>query len=403
MYQKRFVIIAFILLSVMFFGCIKLKEKQLPKIIVGEEEVEEKPSQPIKVVPSLPQKKESAPCMDIPITKSRDLCFLSLAKNTSNETICQFIYGENEQQRCFYPFANLSLAACRHIINVETRDSCIEFHALKIKNDTVCNEIKDDKKRQNCINLLVPPCLSDEVSEAERDRCFAWETKDYKRCEDDDCLFDYALEFRLSDACYNIKNESRKLGCIGIVSDKQGDECQNASQKSIADLCYLTVATYTNNSYWCSFASEKSVYRNECYRALSTALKDASLCSKSDTTILADDCYLNYAKISGQAHICENIFSETKKDSCYRGVAIEHGYMSHCNNIRTAYGRSSCFSAVAFGHSEKKINVEGCKGVLVEEWKNKCYTSAAVSQKDKSICDLIEREDAQKMCRSAFD
>ncbi len=138
-------------------------------------------------------------CEDIRSADERSACFLSLAVNTSDISICSKIPNANEVSRC---------------------------NRVVTRNSSSCLELKNGFDSQTGFEI--------------RDR-------DY-------CLLDFADFFNDKDSCLKVEDVAHRENCITNIAKalSDADFCKNIDDAAGRNACYLEDARFNKDSAICS-------------------------------------------------------------------------------------------------------------------------------------------------------
>lgn len=321
----------------------------------------------------------------------------ALALSTKDPSYCLKL-APAEQDACRTPIANDSLEACRQVLNQEIREGCLLHHAYTLEDISLCDLISGEKKDE-CVETLSPPCafITDMFEKA---RCYAFEYQNYTYCRDENCTIDYAFAFEDQGACMMLVNSTGKMeGCLSAL--QHTDRCSTLSTSN-EELCYYTYAVGSNSSGFCYYiTNDQSKIAYQCFTYFAIANHDDALC---EAIFLLDrwGCYTDYALATGDKNGCYDIDPKApdSREVCFREFAYAHDDATACNEMTTEYMRQICFSSTIFGAHE--LTFQECSGILLPEWRDKCYQELAKRTDEQTFCNYIESETVKYNCDLNF-
>ena len=304
----------------------------------------------------------------------------------------------NERDACILPLSNDSLSTCIQLITYENKRDCLFYHAYKDEDMSICDLMSEEDKAE-CIEHLSPPCTF-VLDTEEKGRCLAFEYQNYTYCKDEQCYMDYAFEFRDKGACEMLEYAKRE-GCLSSLD--YDDRCRDLEEQSYKYQCYYIFALGEGNPTNCyningNFGSEIAY---QCFTHFAIAYDNPALCEAILVT-KRWDCYTEYALETGNKQGCYSIDTRApvSRENCFNSYAYAYDDLASCNEIGTEYVRQICYSALIF--SAVELTPAECNGIILPEWKDKCYQELAKLEDDKTYCNYIESIAVQENCLMMF-
>jgi hypothetical protein len=342
--------------------------------------------------------KDDQPKNDTNVTEvCDDLCYLDIAVKGQNLSACWEIVNRTVLQDCYESLSNVSLDACLSVEDEQKLEDCVTSFAQTDDDITLCDYLDGDA-RSDC-QYELDPCLFDEDTKL----CNALAEEDPEECFlNTDCLIKYSMGQDDEEACDLIQNPVISQACISAATSN--DKCYTLGLKAEQDYCYQVYATYADSYVLCTEITGNSVYSLDCYSHFAAELNDLSLCDYGGFDLNNKwACYSNFSLLSGNISGCDGIhkLAVTNRFNCVFDFAKEYGDASACQVIESLPQRTTCYSAVVI-YSPENLDWTKCGPVSDFNWRNKCYTEAAKTEDDVSICQNIDENFAMNACKDAY-
>ncbi|MEM4360143.1 MAG: hypothetical protein QXT45_06405 [Candidatus Bilamarchaeaceae archaeon] len=319
-------------------------------------------------------------------------------KGLQNVSYCAQLENATLAERCYERWANESLEACIRL-NGDEKEACILLHANRTKDLTIC-ELAENK---TACRIVIEPCYA--YIGSKRNLCLALSKNVVAYCEgEEDCIFNYSITKNDGNACEEIKGNTKRFACLSIIEDK--NRCGELALGAEQDYCLELYATITNNKNICYGISKTSDYALRCFSYFAGLTRDPNFCVEGGFEL--DElwrCYINYSLTTGDLEGCNRIhpLATTNRYTCYGQVAKVYGNPHACDYLNDSYTlgmRSTCYEGSILGN--KRLNYTYCADVVVEKWRNKCYTEYAKMNNDPSVCDYIPTTPERGTCVDAW-
>jgi hypothetical protein len=326
-----------------------------------------------------------------------DQCLFDLAITGQNASACAAISGGNMSQACFERLSDISLEACKEVKNPDKLQVCVTSFAVAQRNISLCSILAQGKDQ--CM-LSVDPC----INASDKTLCKALLASDPSLCaKGTECLLNYSMEKKDSDACSLISDNVVSIACRSAV--QYSDKCSSLPADATRDYCYMLFAIYSGDYVTCTQVSGNSIYMLDCLSFFAVRLGNYSICN-ADRLGLNERwaCYTNYSLQSGDLAGCRNIdkLASTNLFRCSFEYAKKYGDPSACQLIDSLATRNTCYEG-AIIYSNANLDYTKCQNVSSFTWQNKCFTESAKLYGDKSLCDRVTEEYAKESCRNAYD
>ncbi len=325
-----------------------------------------------------------------------DECLIALAIKNADSAYCRNVSNARLDE-CWQLFSNSELSSCLELGNYALRKTCVEDFAFFGKNASLC-ELLAEEDRAGCVEKINPPCM-DIATQAEREKCLALRYNDSNYCSTAECALTYARERNDSSACARLASEPEKYACISTV--EESNTC-SLLYGANADYCYALLSQYSGDFSYCD-AIASDLYKFKCYLAKAIEENDPSFCKKSPLEYMWE-CYKNYSLTTGSLEGCLEIdatYATGSRDGCINTYALEFAEPAACNRLSTIYMRTNCYANIIL--QQYNLTVQKCSGVSQSDWKDKCFTSAAMASGNSSVCGYISGEDERKRCVQNFE
>lgn len=339
------------------------------------------------------------PCSEGNVVQKDD-CFLALAKKEGKTDICKNIYSIEKVDDCYGIFAANDLETCRKVTDAQKRAACITANAKRLKDADTCNLIDNDALRGQCLGQVVSPCMA-ELDEGKRALCLALEKGDYTKCQSDSCFRAYAENRSDENACGLIKVESARFACVAVVR-KDVSACKLASQSPIQDACVEEAAIALGSLDGCAVGTVGSDYVNRCYLYFAVKDSDMNVCKRAAPEEMRDWCYMQFSNETANVSACPRVEEETiNRISCYRQAAIGNRMPSLCNPLAIDSIRRDCYAASIL-YLQNGPLASDCPKVYSDDWRNKCYLTAAKFSYNGTLCTFISEGPDRNDCNDLF-
>ena len=240
-------------------------------------------------------------CERILLSEARDDCYLTLAKEANNQSLCA---------RIERPFM---------------RDMCITGLGMQPATSADCERISDAALRGQCITSLVQS------------------TGNYSYCQ--------ALPSPLErDICYSnfAGKNAQPMACEGVSVDYLRTICNNDA--------YQRLAVSRRNPSLCSQMSANDsatqlALADQCIYAVAKEANDTSLCAGIQGAALRGQCITGGSDFSA----CEQTSDYNQRLACFYSVALNSNDPNSCDRIPTPHLRDNCFYQFAAKNSDRSI------------------------------------------------
>lgn len=381
--MKKILLLALVFGLFFAFGCVKSAQP-------APEETE------VPEVPTVQAPKPIELCANANGVQARDDCFMALALEGKNATLCSRMYSAAKVDECMMKMT--PEVPCSRLLLSTDRDSC-HYGIAKVQNSIVpCALISSAQVRQQCVKELSPPCEA-ETDAAAKGKCLAYEKNDFSYCTDDACRYSFGIDKGSYNSCLGVAEGAQKYACEAVVMNDPG-RCDNAKTAPVQDLCTRIVAVQTGNISTCRRATLGSDYRNSCYTQFAINEKNYSLCVLTYPETARDQCYFDFAKNTGIFDSCAQIVNSLNMEGCYIVSAKANNNPLACSGLSMGKQRGDCYGGVIL--SGNKINIAYCANIDDSIWKDKCYSRMAPMYDDKSLCEKVVGEDEKKACLANF-
>ncbi len=211
---------------------------------------------------------------------------------------------------------NEALLICAKIKDIQKRNICTGV----VNGDLGACEILPDHEKLNCYVSLGRRASDSSICERFENEGFKYDCLarlggDYEQCKKSVfplyCYYDVALIKKDSSGCRKITDELYKFlsnKCLAYT-EKDSNYCQDISQETISDDCYINVAMLTNNSSICQKAKG---YKDLCQSMVTRNIGGLN-CGE-----YGGYCEF-FAGFTGDDSICQKM---TNADYCYYDTAM---------------------------------------------------------------------------------
>jgi hypothetical protein len=323
-----------------------------------------------------------------------DACLTNLAEEEGNPTLCDLILNETRQQLCLEKIADVSFDACERMQDYGKRKSCAMAHAEEEQSIRPCQRLGlAEEDRDACIRS-VDECYFEGAED--QPTCRALQHQDVSFCEGDTaCVNIYAIQNGETDSCEAITDPAEQNACVGLVLGRS--LCHELSLPSRQDYCYELYSKATNESY-CGAITEGSDYEWRCHAYFAVTQQNASQCAATDL-LGRWKCYRNYSAETGDLAGCRaiHLLAQTTRYNCLFDIVTLYSDPRACTEFVYASDRERCYSALIYQH-RVPIALESCALIELTAWRNACYSTVAVEQKNSSICAYADTSTSKELC-----
>ncbi len=324
-----------------------------------------------------------------------DSCQLQSAIKSKVVSNCEKI-NNSKKQDCFEALAIESIDACLKLDNYSQKKNCVELHATKNEDVRLCDNL-DPNDAIGCIEKA-DPCY---YKTDEKQLCKALLKNNYSFCEkDEQCLFTFAQKTKNVNACSDIDTVYKQSACASVTLRK--DQCISLPKLDEVDACREIYSIETNQSDECGFIRSDTVYAVNCYAYFAERDMNPSVCDGVEI-LKRWDCYKKYALESGDIQGCIQIdkYAPISKEHCIIDFGKLYGNPQVCTYLDFDPGsRDVCFRAAIQDNS--RLRHEKCANLNSDEWNVRCYTNAAILERNISICDLQENKVDADFCKTNY-
>ena len=294
--------------------------------------------------------------------------------------ICKRVSEEN-RSKCYSLFAYADLDACV-LLSFPEEDECLFAHAKNLSQFELCLAIQNETLRELC-NAQVEPCPN--LYGAEKARCLAFHYKDYSYCNDENCLFDYAIAFSNPSVCGSISRPDLNSACKSYLLGK--DYCKDVSANN-ADFCYYFVATKKNQTWLCEKINS-NYYRLQCAIYKSIRERDPSGCDLLEYNSARYACLKEYALQTNDVGGCFRIDHRAPSfNGCLYFLAQKYLNPSYCINITDSNLKTNCY-VTTMGVENITYTLSDCMKIDHSVWRDKCILRIVERDKDPALCNHL--------------
>ncbi|MGC8899160.1 MAG: hypothetical protein ACP5KP_01420 [Candidatus Micrarchaeia archaeon] len=294
--------------------------------------------------------------------------------------ICKKVSEENRSE-CYSLFAYADLDACV-LLSPPQEDECLFFHATNLSQWELCSAIQNETLRGVC-GEMVRPCS--DIYGAEKARCLAFYYNDSSYCEDESCLFDYAISFSNPSLCNSISRPDLNSACKTYLLNH--DYCREVEANN-ADFCYYFVATHKNQTGLCAKINS-NYYRLQCAIYKSVHEGNPSGCTLLQYNSAYYTCLKEYAMQTNDVNGCLQIdYRAPSYNGCFYSLAEKYRNPSYCVYITDSNLRTNCFP-MTMGVQKITYTLSDCMKIDHEVWREKCILRIAERDKDPALCKYL--------------
>ncbi|HVA82631.1 MAG TPA: hypothetical protein VNF06_00510 [Candidatus Aquilonibacter sp.] len=296
-------------------------------------------------------------CLGIILPSSQQSCLSQLAYSTMNQSICAYIQGSGSGS-CYsnLAVANQSSALCQKAGSNQSIGECISLIALQRQSTSECNSAPQPY-RDLCISSVATSDLHiASYCNTIRNSTIRAE------CVSNISLNSAALTLN-SSLCANVSNSTNKtlISTVSVQNQALFSKVNSTAALSslasspflainytLRDMCYLFVATKTNNSKLCLSAG--SYAQSLCNYSLSGATQTPQnytqlLAACSQSAQYKSECtyyvQLSQALSTKNVSICAS-FPAPNSWECYSALAQTYSNSTYCGYITNSTANNSC-------------------------------------------------------------
>jgi hypothetical protein len=231
-------------------------------------------------------KKTKMPEYCEPLNISRQKCYLELAKEFSNESICASIDTLTTRKACEGIISG-NYDLCLMLPFNSSQDACYQVIAVDKNDDAICDKTVTDTYINSCHEELAlmnnkPSLCSHSVSELQKNLCYK----------------DVAIKYGQVETC------------VSIIEDGIRDSCRMEIAKALGE---PALCTSVENPYFRNFVCYNQVLASNNQSVLS--LQKCDGIPENDMS-WRDECYKRMAILTGNFSICDMIHDEGIKSRC---------------------------------------------------------------------------------------
>lgn len=221
----------------------------------------------------------------------------------------------------------------------------------------------------------------------------------------DECFFNLAKGPAGIVACKSIYSIGKTDECYSLFASGDLEACKSISDADMRAGCLSQNALRVKDQEICNLI-DNAASRAECLKqvvppcTIGLSQEERELClalEKNDYTLcLSDECLRAFAEEKKVSEACIPIKGEADRFAC---VAIVRANPSECKQSSLASVQDLCLqkASIALG------DLASCSlATPGSTYRNDCYTSFAISQKDDSICKKSTPEDSRDLCYASF-
>jgi len=256
---------------------------------------------------------------------------------------------------------------CDKIVSDELSDQCY-FNKLE------CNYITDEEKKQECSEILIErKCQGSDFPSF----CKANLTGNVEYCGlNEDCLINFAYEFKDDTLCEKIETPHVKSGCYAAVNNAWNMCYQLEKFEATQSECLKILSKINRRGTTICDGLTESRYLYDCLSTLAFNTNNEQLCSKILIYNTRRDCYYNIALEYDRPTVCDLNPEKTDADYCRTRLANKLLKPVICEPINDPKFKWGCFGdSIVKG----KTLISECKLInakLYPEWKTLCENVA---------------------------
>jgi hypothetical protein len=158
-------------------------------------------------------------------------------------------------------------------------------------------------------------------------------------------------------------------------------------------------ANLSDDPLICTLINPDTLYSFNCFSHFALKEEDLSICDYLSLDYRWD-CYSNYSFVTKDLSGCKNInkLATTSRFRCFYDYAKSYGDPSACDYINDPSPTITCYVGAMMNNTN--LDYSTCSGVVVTQWRNKCYMQSAILNENPSLCNMIETESERNNCLS---
>jgi hypothetical protein len=248
------------------------------------------------------------------LSSESDQKFYDEGERTNDPAYCKDIESTSLQTDCFILIAKekKDVSICHMIIRGD-RDLCLQDFGMATRDQFVCGEIQDQSKRDKCFSSV--SANTNDVG-----ICKRIESQEMK----DGCIVEIVrgnpLEYGES-TCERMQTQEPKDKCYKFLSwsMEPGSDtslCEKIQNTEDKDTCYQEAGIRDNDVTSCERIETSGYERDYCFTNVGIGTSDPSLCERAENIDPRQRCYLGVAKNLGDNQYCNKIVNQDEKDGC---------------------------------------------------------------------------------------
>jgi len=329
-----------------------------------------------------------------------DECLYQKAVSEVDIKYCEWMLNETYEQECYEAIANESTDACLRVLAIGGLEKCIVENVNRTGDISLCENLNDEKIIE--CKALFEPCYAYGNTTDQR-ICLALKNDNPEYCEQDPvCLLNYSLEVADKTICDSITGYIAERTACKSIHDMQ-DYCVNLQSVAEMEYCWELYAIATDQPLLCTQITTESQYALECYSYFAAKNDDLSFCDAQNIQLNDRwNCYTAYTLSTGDLSGCDAIdrLASTHMFNCYFQYGKKYGNPQACAMMDDPGFANTCYVGVIMNNTN--LDWEYCAGVVVTDWRNKCYTQSAQIEMDISLCDFITTGPERQLCINSY-
>jgi len=193
-----------------------------------------------------------------------------------------------------------------------------------------------------------------------------------------------------SDSCY-----------FALTQDNQTFSCPLIEHEKLRSLCYIEAVKFDPKEEYCTYVEVDD--RKYCYAELGIALRDYSVCDKSEE-LSQQYCTAKIAELTNDRDTCDTLWASHWKNYCYDhfGRLLMDKYI--CFQVKAPILRDNCVYNVSIATND----VELCDSIVnpdlgsafdEKHTTNECVRDLAVMNDDLTVCEFIDDSFVVQGCK----
>ena len=195
---------------------------------------------------------------------------------------------------------------------------------------------------------------------------------------------------------------------IGDKSACKGEYFRNKNYET--DLCYYTLAVSNKDESLCESVSlGGNPSSSFCYTKTAQAKDDPSICRKI-TDMESDDnrarCYGYFVEKNKDPTFCTELNTQKEREECYffllyaGDITTQYCDTHFSNVIDSLYTKNQCFQRAALSMKDESVcnRIQRIPDENFEIQKSECFTDVAIEKKNPDLCDKIVDTDFRDRC-----